>query len=131
MVRLLLTILAASVFQISFGQTIKLEAPVEVKANVNQPLSIRVNISEIKNYTVAMQGQPQSAVLNKNVFTLNATNAEVGAYFIRFQLKDSTGTTVSESDMNLRVEMNNTTPEISFDKPLGDSIDVTEGEQYF
>jgi hypothetical protein len=114
----------------SFGQVIKLETPARVTAKVGHFLAVRINVSEIKNYTLSMQGNPPSAKLDKSNFILTPSHAEIGTYFVRIILKDSIGNQRGESDLDLTVEAESTAPIITFNQIMPDTINAIEGQPY-
>ena len=114
-----------------YAQKITFEVPAKINARVGQELSVKLNIVGVRKYSVVAEGNPASSVLRNNRFTWTPKIDEARDYLVKFILLDSLGVRINEADMALSIDSQPTPPNLVFDRPLPDTIMVTENGLFF
>ncbi len=114
-----------------YAQKITFEVPTKINARVGQELSVKLNIVGVRKYSVVAEGNPASSFLRNNRFTWTPKIDEARDYLVKFILLDSLGVRINEADIALTIDSQLTPPNLVFDRPLPDTIKVTENGLFF
>ncbi|MBS1558135.1 MAG: hypothetical protein JST69_05350 [Bacteroidetes bacterium] len=113
-----------------FAQQLILHTTSRVEAWPQQPVSIRLEATQLKKYTVTMQGQPTGSVLEGERFRWTPQAGDKPYYFVTFLLLDSLGKQKDEATLELLVKPQRKNPSIEFDRRLPDTISVEENQPF-
>lgn len=117
-------------FQLVYSQTINLEVPLKAQAQINHEFVLNLNIAGIRKYKIRVEGSPAAAIFQNNKFKWTPTSRDARNYLLKFYLQDSVGSTLSEKDLDLSVDLTGVSPSIKFNRSFMDTIQVIEGESF-
>jgi len=112
------------------AQVLSLQVPVKQEVRIGEEVRISLNVQGLTNYSIKMENNPPSAILEGNRFTWTPKINEESYYMVSFHLMDTTTKEVDQVQLELLVKPSDLKPFLTFDHPLADTINLIENQSF-
>lgn len=112
------------------AQVLTLEVPLKQEVRIGEEVRISLNVQGLIHYSIKMENNPPSAVLEGKTFKWTPNLQEKNYYLVDFHLLDSAQREIDHALLELNVKPSDIKPFLVFDHNLPDTIHLIENQSF-